>query len=176
MGFLLFLRALLGAKNFSTKLNTFNQLDERVQFFMFKEFRVQYAKKYKQELADALAVLVTKYLMGYDLDAVRQSAAPENRNSLDSCRHNVETEADKLMQSDPLINELVRRSLMTKFLLYSCRWGSEWMKHTDGLNTEARIHRYDDGLPDVHHHDDLDKYIQCAYRYLARVEVAELGR
>lgn len=173
MGIFLYLKALFGAKKFSNNLKVFNQTDERVQFFMFKELQVRYAKQYKPELAAALAVLITKYLMGHDLDAVRQSAAPENRSLLDSCRPNVETEADKLMQSDPIINELVKRSLMTKFLLYSCRWGSNWIQHKEGQNTEARINRYDDGLPDVHNHDDVDKYIQCACRYVVRVEAAE---
>lgn len=138
---------------------------------MFKELTVQYAKKYKPELADTLAVQVIKYLMGHDLDAVRQGAAPEIRNKIDSCKQNVEPEADKLMQSDPLINELVRRSLMTKFLLYSCLMGSELMQRTEGMNIEARIRRYDDGQPGQHH--DLEKYIQCAYRYMARVDAAE---
>ena len=170
MGIMRFLKALFGKESFSSKLNTFDQLDEYVQFSMFKELRVRYAKQYKPEFANALAVQVIKYLMAIDLDSVRQSAEPEERIKHDSCRHNVETEADKLMQSDPLINELVRRSLMTKFLLYSCRWGTNWTQHKDGQITEERIRQYDEGQPDVYQYADIDKYIPCANRYLEKIK------
>lgn len=168
MGLLLLLKALWRSRGFSARLKAFDQIDAEVQFCMWKELVNQYAQRGRPEIADTLAVQVTKYLMGHDLDAVRQSAAPKRRGVHDACRHEVEGEADNLMRSDRLVNELVRRSLMTKFILYSCRYGSKWLDSADCTNTQERIRRYDDGLPDVHRHHDMDEYARCAHEYLER--------
>jgi hypothetical protein len=177
--------------DFAAKLKAFERFDEQVQFCMWKELRNHYAQRARPEVADALAVQVTKYLMGHDLDAVRQSASPDGRRELDACRPDVEGEADRLMHSDQLVNELVRRTLMTKFVLYSCRYGSRWLDSPDGTNTEAQIRRHGDAgecegsnwvaksrprEPDVHGHDDMDEYARCASQYVARTEAAERAR
>lgn len=177
--------------DFAAKLKAFERFDEHVQFCMWKELRNLYVHRSRPEVADALAVQVTKYLMGHDLDAVRQLASPEWRRDLDACRPDVEGEADQLMHSDQLVNELIRRTLMTKFVLYSCRYGSQWLEGPDGTNTQARIVRYGDagerdgsnwvakprsGERDVRGHDDMDEYARCASEYVARTKVAERAR
>ncbi len=114
-----------------------------VKVVLYVDFAARFKKDHAEDIAKVLAGQVINYLMGEDIEEVYQNAAEPLKSKIGQIKDQVSGLADKLMQSDAQLRQVIVYTLRMEDVYKLGEFGEEYLTSADKARIDRVLKRYE---------------------------------
>lgn len=148
------------------KLNKhFGRITKKIDFLLYLRILEILKKTIEFKSEDKLkmlAVQIKNYSKGYDLEEVCKSLSVIDQKVFNEIRHLIEPTTLRILKEDDEISEIIFRNGMMALMLFSFRYGKEWIESVEFANIEKFMLNNKNKYKDL---DNIDKYLDVVDRF-----------